>query len=42
MYAVWLRRRGEQTADCPVIRSLDELVTIIDGIAPGAAFKTSA
>jgi putative hydrolase of the HAD superfamily len=31
MYAVWLRRRGEQTADCPVISSLRELVTIIDG-----------
>ncbi|HSF33817.1 MAG TPA: HAD-IA family hydrolase [Candidatus Tectomicrobia bacterium] len=31
MYAVWLRRRGEQTADCPVISSLRELLTIIDG-----------
>jgi putative hydrolase of the HAD superfamily len=41
IYAVWLRRRGEQTADCPVIRSLDELVTIIDGIDPGAALKAS-
>jgi putative hydrolase of the HAD superfamily len=32
MYAVWLRRRGAQTADCPVISSLDELVTLIDGL----------
>jgi len=31
MYAVWLRRRGAQQADCPVISSLRELVTIIDG-----------
>jgi hypothetical protein len=31
MYAVWLRRRGSQQADCPVISSLRELVTIIDG-----------
>jgi putative hydrolase of the HAD superfamily len=31
IYAVWLRRRGEPTADCPVIRSLRELLTIIDG-----------
>jgi putative hydrolase of the HAD superfamily len=31
MYAVWLRRRGAQMADCPVISSLRELVTIIDG-----------
>jgi putative hydrolase of the HAD superfamily len=30
IYAVWLRRRGELTADCPVIRSLSELVQIID------------
>jgi FMN phosphatase YigB (HAD superfamily) len=30
MYAVWLRRRGKQTADCPVISSLSELVPIID------------
>ena len=30
MYAVWLRRRGKKTADCPVISSLDELVTLID------------
>ena len=31
MYAVWIRRRGKQTADCPVISSLGELVPIIDG-----------
>jgi putative hydrolase of the HAD superfamily len=31
IYAVWLRRRGEQPADCPVIHSLRELLTIIDG-----------
>jgi putative hydrolase of the HAD superfamily len=31
MYAVWLRRRGAQKADCPVIGSLHELVAIIDG-----------
>jgi putative hydrolase of the HAD superfamily len=31
MFAVWLRRRGKETADCPVISSLRELVTIIDG-----------
>jgi putative hydrolase of the HAD superfamily len=31
IYAVWLRRRGERTADCPVIGSLRELLTIIDG-----------
>jgi len=31
MYAVWLCRRGVQTADCPVISSLDEILTIIDG-----------
>jgi putative hydrolase of the HAD superfamily len=31
MYAVWLCRRGERTADCPVISSLGELLTIIDG-----------
>jgi putative hydrolase of the HAD superfamily len=31
MYAVWLRRRGEQTANCPVISSLRELMAIIDG-----------
>jgi putative hydrolase of the HAD superfamily len=31
MYAVWIRRRGTQTADCPVISSLGELVAIIDG-----------
>jgi putative hydrolase of the HAD superfamily len=31
MYAVWLRRHGEQSTDCPVIRSLRDLVTIIDG-----------
>jgi putative hydrolase of the HAD superfamily len=30
MYAVWLRRRGEQTGDCPVISSLSELIQIID------------
>jgi putative hydrolase of the HAD superfamily len=30
MYAVWLRRRGKQTADCPVISSLSELLTLID------------
>jgi hypothetical protein len=28
---VWIRRRGTQTADCPVISSLGELVAIIDG-----------
>jgi putative hydrolase of the HAD superfamily len=31
IYAVWLRRRGERTANCPVISSLRELLTIIDG-----------
>jgi putative hydrolase of the HAD superfamily len=31
IYAVWLRRRGAEKADCPVISSLCELVTIIDG-----------
>jgi putative hydrolase of the HAD superfamily len=31
MYAVWLRRRGEQTANCPVISSLRELLAIVDG-----------
>jgi hypothetical protein len=31
MFAVWLCRRGKGTADCPVISSLRELVTIIDG-----------
>jgi FMN phosphatase YigB (HAD superfamily) len=31
MYAVWLRRRGERTADCPVISSLRELLAIVDG-----------
>lgn len=31
MFAVWLCRRGKETADCPVISSLRELVTIIDG-----------
>jgi putative hydrolase of the HAD superfamily len=31
IYAVWLHRRGPQKVDCPVINSLRELVTIIDG-----------
>jgi putative hydrolase of the HAD superfamily len=31
IYAVWLRRRGERTADCPVISSLHELLAIVDG-----------
>jgi putative hydrolase of the HAD superfamily len=31
IYAVWLDRRGAQQVDCPVISSLHELVTIIDG-----------
>jgi putative hydrolase of the HAD superfamily len=31
IYAVWLRRRAAEKADCPVISSLRELVTIIDG-----------
>jgi putative hydrolase of the HAD superfamily len=35
MYAVWLRRRGGPTADCPVINSLRELLTIIDGAGAG-------
>jgi putative hydrolase of the HAD superfamily len=35
IYAVWLRRRGEQTAGCPVISSLRELLTIIDGLDHG-------
>jgi putative hydrolase of the HAD superfamily len=30
IYAVWLRRRDAERADCPVISSLRELVTIID------------
>jgi putative hydrolase of the HAD superfamily len=30
MYAVWLCRRGAQTADCPVVGSLGEILTIID------------
>jgi putative hydrolase of the HAD superfamily len=30
MYAVWLRRRGAEPADCPVISSLRELVMIVD------------
>jgi len=39
IYAVWLRRRGEHTADCPVINSLGELLAIIDetGCVPSAA-----
>jgi putative hydrolase of the HAD superfamily len=32
MYAVWLCRHDTQTADCPVISSLGEIVTIIDGL----------
>jgi putative hydrolase of the HAD superfamily len=41
MYAVWLRRHGEQSADCPVISSLCDLLRIIDGtdhvaFAPGS------
>jgi putative hydrolase of the HAD superfamily len=36
MYAVWLRRSGSQPADCPVISTLRELVTIIDGSHPGS------
>jgi putative hydrolase of the HAD superfamily len=35
IYAVWLRRQGKQMADCPVISSLRELVTIIDGLDQG-------
>jgi putative hydrolase of the HAD superfamily len=31
IYAVWLRRRGERQADCPVIGSLSELLAIVDG-----------
>jgi putative hydrolase of the HAD superfamily len=31
MYAVWLRRRGVQQADCPVIGSLGELLPMVDG-----------
>jgi putative hydrolase of the HAD superfamily len=34
MYGVWLRRNGPREADCPVISSLRELVTIIDGTHP--------
>lgn len=30
MHAVWLRRRGAQAADCPVIPSLRDLLTIVD------------
>lgn len=30
MHAVWLRRRGGQTANCPVILSLRELLTMVD------------
>jgi putative hydrolase of the HAD superfamily len=43
MYAVWLCRRGGPTADCPVIPSLRELVTIIDDTAhfPRAGGKGS-
>jgi putative hydrolase of the HAD superfamily len=31
IYAVWLCRRGARDADCPVVSSLRELLTIIDG-----------
>jgi putative hydrolase of the HAD superfamily len=30
MHAVWLRRRGAQATDCPVITSLHELLTMVD------------
>ncbi len=30
MHGVWLRRRGAQAADCPVILSLRELLTMVD------------